>query len=219
MEIYFKRGSTLFETNDELSDIDLGCIVDGDYDLSSFSHSTETGFENRLFCETTERDGKKMDIQYVRESDFIDMVKEHNIFAMEALFQEPCSGYLKYFELDRWKLRQEFSGVSSNSWVKAKKKMTVEKDLDMRCGAKSLFHSMRILMFAVQIARHGKITHYNCGVLLNNSIMEDLKNGFGWDDFNRKYKPLWKEWHHEMVEECPKPEEYIQEKKQMIQYV
>ena len=44
--------------------------------------------------------------------------------------------------------------------IKAKKKMIVEKDLDMRCGAKSLFPSIRIPMFAVQIAKHGKITQY-----------------------------------------------------------
>ena len=56
----------------------------------------------------------------------------------------------------------------------------------MRCGAKSLFHSIRIPMFAVQIAKHGKITQYNCGVMLHKEIMEDLKNGFGWEDFNKK---------------------------------
>ena len=27
----------------------------------------------------------------------------------------------------------------------------------------------------------------------------------GWEDFNKKYKPIWKEWHHSMVELCPKP--------------
>ena len=204
-KIFFKRGSHLFETNDEQSDIDVGCIVDDNYDLSNCTHTTETGFENRLYCESYEKDGVGVDVQYVRESDFIDMIKEHRIFALEALFQEPCAGYLKHFELDKWKLRQEFSGVSSNSWVKAKKKMTVEKDLDMRCGAKSLFHSIRIPMFAVQIAKHGKITQYNCGVMLHKEIMKDLKNGFGWEDFNKKYKPLWKEWHHAMVEVCPKP--------------
>ena len=159
-KIFFNRGSHLFETNDEQSDIDVGCIVDDNYDLSNYTHTTETGFENRLYCESYEKDGVGVDVQYVRESDFIDMIKEHRIFALEALFQEPCAGYLKHFELDKWKLRQEFSGISSNSWVKAKKKMTVEKDLDMRCGAKSLFHSIRISMFAVQIAKHGKITQY-----------------------------------------------------------
>ena len=159
-KIFFNRGSHLFETNDEQSDIDVGCIVDDNYDLSNYTHTTETSFENRLYCESYEKDGVGVDVQYVRESDFIDMIKEHRIFALEALFQEPCAGYLKHFELDKWKLRREFSGVSSNSWVKAKKKMIVEKDLDMRCGAKSLFHSIRISMFAVQIAKHGKITQY-----------------------------------------------------------
>ena len=205
MEIYFDRGSVLFGTTDEQSDIDLGCIVDNNYDLSKFEHTNEEEFEKRLYSETFERNGKKYDVQYVRESDFIDMIREHRVFAIEALFQPPCLEYLKYFHLDTWILRQEFSRVSSNSWVKAKKKMTVEKDLDMRCGAKSLFHSIRILMFAVQIAKNGVINHYNCGILLHKEIMEDLKNGFTWEDFNKKYKPIWKEWHHAMVELCPKP--------------
>lgn len=216
MEIYFKRGSELFECTDEFSDRDIGCIVDDGYDLSGLDHTEENGYESRIYSKTYIEDGKSVDIQYVRESDFIDMVKEHNIFAMEALFQEPCSEYLKYFKLDKWQLRQNFSQVSSNSWVKAKKKMTVEKDLDMRCGAKSLFHSIRIPMFAVQIARHGRITHYNAAILLHEEIMKDLSNGFKWDDFKAKYRPLWKEWHHAMVDACPKPLEYIQDKMSKI---
>ena len=205
-ELYFNRGSILFETTDSQSDTDVGCIVDDNYNLSKLSHTTEPGYENRLYSSVSnDTFGKPIDIQYVRESDFIDMIIEHKVFAMEALFQPQCSYYLKYFNLDKWKLRQEFSGVSSNSWVKAKKKMTVEKDLDMRCGAKSLFHSIRLLMFAVQIAKDGKITHYNCGIELHKDIMDDLKKGFTWEDFNKKYKPIWKEWHHAMVEACPKP--------------
>lgn len=212
MQLFFKRGSKLFETEDELSDIDVGFVVDDDFDLSAFSHTSEDGYENRIWSDTgyTKVDEKEIpiDVQYVRESDFIDMIREHRIFALEAVFQEDSlSDYKKYFELDKWKLRQEFSAVSSNSWVKAKKKMTVEKDLDMRCGAKSLFHSIRLLMEAVQIARHGRITHYNCGVLLHKEIMDDLKNGFKWEDFKEKYRPVWKEWHHTLIEECPKPVE------------
>ena len=203
--LMFERGSYLFGTNDKMSDLDFGFVVPDNFDLSNTTSTTEPGYENRIFSTSMERFGQHADIQYVRESDFIEMIREHRIFALEALFQDCCHRYLIHFNLDRWKLRQEFSGVSSNSWVKAKKKMTVEKDLDMRCGAKSLFHSIRILMFAVQIAKWGRIVDYECGVELNKKIMDDLNNGFGWEDFNKKYKPIWKEWHHAMVELCPKP--------------
>jgi hypothetical protein len=201
----FERGSYLFGTNDEMSDLDFGFIVPDCFDLSNTKSTSEPGYENRIFSMSVEKFGRQADMQYVRESDFIEMIREHRIFALEALFQDCCHRYLIHFNLDRWKLRQEFSGVSSNSWVKAKKKMTVEKDLDMRCGAKSLFHSIRILMFAVQIAKWGRIVDYKCGVELSKEIMEDLNNGFGWEDFNKKYKPIWKKWHHDMVELCPKP--------------
>lgn len=197
----FVRGSKLFGTFKEgVSDLDMGYVVTDDYDLSDCIHTEENGYENRIFC----KEVNGVDCQYVRESDFIDMIKEHKIFALEAIFQESCLKYLKYFQLNKWKLRQEFSGVASNSWVKGKKKMTVEKDLDMRCGAKSIFHSIRIMMTACQIANNGKIDHYDCGILLYKDIMDDLDNGFQWEDFNKKYKPLWKHWHHEMVECCPK---------------
>lgn len=92
MQLFFKRGSKLFETEDEMSDIDVGFVVDDDFDLSAFSHTSEDGYENRIWSDTgfTKVGDKEIpiDIQYVRESDFIDMIREHRIFALEAVFQE-----------------------------------------------------------------------------------------------------------------------------------
>lgn len=211
METMFLRGSELFGTADGQSDKDVGVVVPDDTDLSGYDRSTGEGVEERLWSTTgvIAAGGveKNVDIQLVKESDFIDMVHEHRVFALEAVFQEgPVSEYRRFFKLDRWKLRQEFSAVSSNSWVKAKKKMTVEKDLDMRCGAKSLSHSIRLLMEAVQIAEEGGITDFRCSAGLHREIMADLEKGFGWEDFKAKYRPVWKLWHHRLVEGCPKPE-------------
>ena len=40
--------------------------------------------------------------------------------------------YKENFVLDKWLLRESFGIVSNNSFAKAKKKMTVKKDLDLR---------------------------------------------------------------------------------------
>lgn len=207
----FLRGSELFGTTDGKSDKDVGVVVDDGTDLSRYERSSGEGVEDRLWNTTgviaAGGRWKSVDIQLVRESDFLDMIAEHRVFALEAVFQEgEVSRYRRFFNLDRWKLRQEFSAVSSNSWVKAKKKMTVEKDLDMRCGAKSLSHSIRLLMEAVQIAEEGRISDFKCSAGLHRGIMEDLERGFGWEDFKAKYRPVWKLWHHRLVEACPKPE-------------
>jgi hypothetical protein len=47
---------------------------------------------------------------------------------------------------------------AGNSFAKAGKKLDVEKEHYK--GKKSLFHSLRILMFGIQIAKAGRITNY-----------------------------------------------------------
>ncbi len=96
---------------------------------------------------------------------FIVRLNNHDIDALECLF---LSDEHKIQEniaiksnIDLAKLRHSFSKMSSNSWVKAKKKFIVKKDYNPYIGKKSLFHSMRILMFGCQIAKHGKITNYS----------------------------------------------------------
>ncbi len=68
-------------------------------------------------------------------------------------------------------LRHSFSHVSSNSWVKAKKKILQG---DYQIGIKSLFHSLRIPMFGKQIAEYG-------------SILDFSEANFIWDNLSSKY--------------------------------
>lgn len=65
------------------------------------------------------------------------------------------------FNLDKAKIRHSVSHTSSNSWVKAKKKILYQPD-EYYIGIKSLFHSIRIPMFATQIASSGRITDFSC---------------------------------------------------------
>lgn len=58
------------------------------------------------------------------------------------------------------RIRSAFSGVSSNSEVKARKKV---RDSEYMVGLKSEFHSIRLLMFGVQIGETGEIFDFEAG--------------------------------------------------------
>lgn len=94
---------------------------------------------------------------------------------------------IKYddFVVEPKKIRHAISHISSNSWVKCKKKLTV--DDDYHTGIKSLFHSIRIPMFAIQIMQHGRITDFSCA----NHIWDNLKRGrWSWEMIEDEFKLL-----------------------------
>jgi hypothetical protein len=117
-------------------------------------------------------------------------LNEHEISALECYFL-PIHLELKEiplvpftFKLDLSTLRHALSAKSSNSWVKAKKKLTVEKDYDLDLGRKSLFHSMRIIDYGMQIATHGRIVNYgSC-----NALFQEIMNCYTWTDMFDQYK-------------------------------
>jgi predicted nucleotidyltransferase len=94
---------------------------------------------------------------------------------------------IKYdsFVIEPKKLRHAISHISSNSWVKCKKKLTIADDY--YTGIKSLFHSIRIPMFATQIMQHGRITDFSCA----NHIWDKLKRGrWSWEMIEDEFKLL-----------------------------
>ena len=131
-------------------------------------------------------------------------LEEHEISALECFFLDK-SFILKNsrnytFKLDLSKLRQSLSGKSSNSWVKAKKKLTIEIEKGIEenpedVGKKSLFHAFRIIEFGKQLAQTGKIDNYSCSNELFKEIMysySDWKNLF--EDYKVKYNNLLTEF-------------------------
>jgi hypothetical protein len=75
------------------------------------------------------------------------------------------------FVFDKSKLRTSISTISNNSWVKGKKKLTVAGDYDLILAVKSIFHSLRILDFGIQICNSGRVENYGS----MNYILDDLK--------------------------------------------
>jgi predicted nucleotidyltransferase len=74
------------------------------------------------------------------------------------------------FTLDIKKLRHATSHVSSNSWVKCKKKL---EQNDYHIGVKSLFHSLRIPLFSTQVIKNNQIDFTSANFIWNKLIRID----------------------------------------------
>ena len=90
-------------------------------------------------------------------------------------------------KIDHAKLRHATSHVSSNSWIKAKKKLLAAEEY--KIGVKSLFHAIRIPMFSEQIATFGRIKDFQCANWIWNSISE---KEWVWEDLHKEFRELHK---------------------------
>jgi hypothetical protein len=217
----FSRGSSVYGTMTAESDRDVCLIVSDECEIVDNDETLNNEkADKRIHQFRVKYDNvPDIDVEIVKHSDFIELINEHDPLAIEGLlltepkqykvngYNHDITEYRQFLTLDKYKIRESFGKVSNNSFAKAKKKMTVKKDLDLLVGAKSLFHSLRLLGYATQIGTYGCITDYKAYVDLHREIMEDLDRGFTWNDFNKKYKPTWKSMHSEMVKACPKPRE------------
>ena len=194
----YKFGSHVYGTNDENSDEDYIVVAkeyfeSKDINLHVF---TVNQFQNQL---------DNCDIQ-ILECFFLDnkhIIKEQYNFN---------------FILDKSKLRTAISTISSNSWVKGKKKLTVMGDYDVRLAIKSVFHSLRILDLGIQIAREGKIIDYSS----SNFILEDLKrlakefqHGDLWQKIDEKYRSTFNSRSSEFKALAPKDMKEINQKEDL----
>lgn len=164
----YKYGSRLYGCATEKSDHDYVIIVDYDGDLH---YNLEL---------------PKTDACVYSEFTFIKMIRNHDIVALECIFQNPKDPYAKLLELDLDKLRRSISSKASHSFVKAKKKILQG---DYHVGKKSLFHSLRILNFGMQIAKYGKIVNYSsansfCKLILNYHTTD-------WIMHEYRFKPIY----------------------------
>jgi len=176
----FKFGSQVYGNLDNFSDKDYIVVVS---DLKGYII-----------------DGKqikiaKHDYIFYDNSAWINKLEKHDIDALECYFltndinQEGGHIFINNgkfnFELDLEKLRTSVSSKASNSWAKAKKKIEVENDI--RTGQKSLFHSLRILMFGIQIAELGMIVDYSEA----NKYYKDILTIDNYSVLKEKYQPIY----------------------------
>lgn len=167
-------GSIVYETYNARSDVDVLKIVEGE---------------------------SNPDLHIYTPEEYQLALDNHEVVPVETYYwaRYKLEGFTDKFKfnLDRWKLRQSFSAVSSNSWVKCKKKLA---DGETYIGLKSLFHSLRIISNAYSIARDDYILWNWAGIY--KQIMADY--GKPWEHFNNIYKLPYNELHSKVRKECPK---------------
>lgn len=107
------------------------------------------------------------------------------IFAPDWAKLKESIDYKSSFKLNPSKLRHATSHISSNSWVKCKKKLELTDEY--HTGVKSLFHSLRIPMFATQIMQHGRIVDFSCA----NFIWDKIRvRRWTWDELDNEFREL-----------------------------
>lgn len=85
-------------------------------------------------------------------------------------------------------IRKSVSSVASNAWSKAHKKLVVKEDYSPYIAKKSLWHCIRILLFGIDIHKHGYITDFSLGKEYYPDIVLNENNN--WEDYKKKYKPI-----------------------------
>lgn len=151
--------------------------VNSDADYYIISDEFE-GYENF-------KDTNGDDIHHVSFDYYKNMLDDHDIAALEIYSYSKEVEEFFDFNFDCSKLRKSISAVVSNSWVKSKKKMLVEKQDYI--GRKSMWHSLRILMFGVQIAKHKKIVDFSEANMYYDDIV--LSND-SYDILKERYHPI-----------------------------
>lgn len=186
-------GSRVYGTATEESDYDFIAIDEGSWEKKEFVINN-------------------INITRYGINSFKDTLFQNEISALETWFL-PVSLCPDIEKLHKWfegvpflmnfgTLRSSISQKASNSWVKAKKKLTVKEDFNYWVGKKSLFHAFRILDFGCQIAETGKIFDYSHA----NNYWERIKaiDSADWQVYYDTFKKEFNELHSKFKKLAPK---------------
>ena len=119
---------------------------------------------------------------------FRDAVADHSVFAFECLFlppqhrlKDPAPPFV--FKLDRAKLAASAGGRSTADFTKAGKRFADDPTMK-----KKLFHALRVPMFALQVARTGRIADYGEA----NGLWREIaaRADETWEPYQETYAPL-----------------------------
>lgn len=160
----------------------------------NFTHESDYDFIAVVKKKRNEQfSDRAININFFTKEGHQQRLDNHEISALEAYFCPKKFILIEKqkfnFKLSLKKLRHSLSGKSSNSFVKAKKKLTVEKDYDLNIGKKSLWHSFRIINYGIQIIKHGRIANYDS----MNYLFTEVMNNYTWQDLFKKYKTEYNE--------------------------
>jgi predicted nucleotidyltransferase len=171
----YQYGSQVYGTSNPQSDMDMIMVVK---DLNGV---------------TNQSDLSDIDITIYDMEGFQNQINAHEISVLECVFL-PEDKILKNqkewdFILDLPTLRKACSAKSSNSWVKAKKKLIVEEDYNLYVGQKSAWHAIRILQFGQQIAINSKIIDYSSA----NEFLHRIISCNDWEALDKNMRSVYNE--------------------------
>jgi predicted nucleotidyltransferase len=155
--------------------------INSDYDIIVLANSM---FLNHEIYE------HNYNVHVTTPDSFEDQLRQHDIHCLECIFG-PSSAqvkieidYLPKLQMKTGQLKKMIISQSSWAWTKAQKR--IEKG-NIIGGAKSLFHSLRILNFGHQIMRFGKIIDFS----LANEIWKELRDSedLEWNQYQQKWMP------------------------------
>lgn len=133
--------------------------------------------------------GVLLNIHIITPDKFTSDLKLPNIMNLECLFAPEWAKLQEKMTLsdkvDIKRLIKNNLAQSYSSWQGGKRKI---QEYNINKGLKSIFHSLRMLMFAAQIAEHGKIVDYSVANDLYSEIIDS--DEFEWEYFKEKYLPL-----------------------------
>ena len=196
-------GSAIYG-NKESSDFDAMVIVDS---VDLYIQNTDVNSYYDFFIIDKYKFKNNVESNQVKELELIH-TPHNKITFLHSDFQLEFESY-KNIPIKRDLIRENFSQLTSNSYVKAKKKLILEKDFDEMVSLKSLWHSIRLLDFAVQIIQTNHINYSSCNELYNN-IKEDYTNNRNltkeeqWNFLHQKYRPVYNQYHSQLKLLCPK---------------
>lgn len=168
------HGSYLYGTFRPDSDIDLYLVFENEQKLTDIGNSVS-------FHE--EKIGH-IDITYFSKLEFVEKIKVHNYYTMEAIFIPPefviigdGNEYRKDLQIYPPYIRTSFGQICRNAWNRGCKKLVLEKDeKEHLIGKKSLYHCLRIFVYADQLYRNGTITFDDPRCTVVNRFYSDLIN-------------------------------------------
>lgn len=173
------------------------------YRFGSFTYKTNNQNSDEDFIVIAEEyfDSQNINIHVYSRESFQIKLDNHDIQALECYFLPYNENIIKlkaglnlHFKLDLHKLRTSISTIASNSWQKGKKKLIISGDYDLNIALKSIFHSLRILDFGIQIASEGKISNYSSmNYVLTDlwKLSESYQYNELWNAIDTKYRKLY----------------------------
>lgn len=140
-----------------------------------------------------EYDKFQIDYNVYSEHDFNILLNIHDFGAIECLFlpQEFYIGEKPAFSLNKQTLRHSVSALVSNSFVKSKKKF---QEQDYYKGKKSLWHSLRILSFAIDVVTYNQIQFESFNFLYNEIVNNPSENYEDYQNYKKLYNSLSSEF-------------------------